>query len=81
MTGQPITAVTPRRVGEFAMNESELLAVVIHIINSGQVRLCGRLAGASIEPFGGVNRLHISKACQLEDPQGHMSGHLLKLVR
>ena len=36
-------------VGEFAMNESELLAVIIHVINSGQVRLCGKLAGATLD--------------------------------
>ena len=36
-------------VSEFATSEAELLAVVASLINSGQVRLCGELAGATID--------------------------------
>jgi hypothetical protein len=36
-------------VSEVAANEQEILATVAHLINSGQVRLCGDAAGATID--------------------------------
>jgi hypothetical protein len=36
-------------VSEFATNDTELLAVVASLINSSQVLLCGKLAGATID--------------------------------
>lgn len=42
-------------VSEFAASETELLAGVAALVKSGQVRLCGKLAGATIDlsPWGG----------------------------
>lgn len=36
-------------VSEVAANDQEILATVAHLINSGQVRLCGDTAGATID--------------------------------
>ncbi|MGE0822543.1 MAG: hypothetical protein AB7G75_25110 [Candidatus Binatia bacterium] len=36
-------------VGEFATSDEEIVATVAHLINSGQVRLCGNFAGARID--------------------------------
>jgi hypothetical protein len=36
-------------VSEVAANDQEILATVAHLINSGQVRLCGDAAGATID--------------------------------
>ena len=36
-------------VSEVAASEQEMLATVAHLINSGQVRLCGDAAGATID--------------------------------
>jgi hypothetical protein len=35
-------------VNRFAKNDTELVATVAHLINSGRVRLCGNFAGAKI---------------------------------
>jgi hypothetical protein len=36
-------------VSEVAANDQETLATVAHLINTGQVRLCGDAAGATID--------------------------------
>jgi hypothetical protein len=36
-------------VSEVATNDGEILATVAHLINSGQVRLCGDATGARID--------------------------------
>ncbi|HZR84833.1 MAG TPA: hypothetical protein VFD92_27305 [Candidatus Binatia bacterium] len=36
-------------VAEFAHSENEVIATVVHMVNSGRVRLRGDLAGAHIE--------------------------------
>lgn len=36
-------------VREFASSDEEIVATVAHLINSGQVRLCGNFAGARID--------------------------------
>lgn len=36
-------------VGEAAASDQETLAAVVNLINSGQVRLCGDSAGATID--------------------------------
>lgn len=36
-------------VSEIAANDQETLATVVDLINSGQVRLCGDAAGATID--------------------------------
>jgi hypothetical protein len=36
-------------VSETTANDQEVLAAVAHLINSGQVRLCGAAAGATID--------------------------------
>jgi hypothetical protein len=36
-------------VSDVAANDQEMLATVAHLINSGQVRLCGDAAGATID--------------------------------
>ena len=36
-------------VSEVAANDQEVLAAVAHLINSGQVRLCGDAIGATID--------------------------------
>ena len=38
-----------RAVSEVAANDQETLAAVADLINSGQVRLCGGIAGATID--------------------------------
>jgi hypothetical protein len=38
-----------RAVNEVAVNDRETVAAVAHLINSGQVRLCGAAAGATID--------------------------------
>jgi hypothetical protein len=38
-----------RAVSEVAENDRETVATVTHLINSGQVRLCGDAAGATID--------------------------------
>jgi hypothetical protein len=35
-----------------ARSEAELIASVVHLVNSGRVRLCGTLRGARFEGFG-----------------------------
>ena len=41
-------------VSEFARNDAEVLATIVHLVNSGQVRLVGRLRNARIVlPSGG----------------------------
>lgn len=46
----PLTlSVVIQTVSEFTTSDAELLAVVASLINSGQVRLCGKLAGAAID--------------------------------
>jgi hypothetical protein len=36
-------------VAEYAQSENEVVATVVHLVNSGRVRLRGHLAGAHIE--------------------------------
>ena len=36
-------------VNAFASSESELIATVVHMVNSGAVRLCGNFAGARFD--------------------------------
>jgi hypothetical protein len=38
-----------RAVNEVAVNDRETVATVAHLINSGQVRLCGDAPGATID--------------------------------
>ena len=33
-------------VSQHSRNEREVIAVVVHLVNSGRVRLCGNFAGA-----------------------------------
>ena len=41
-------------VSEYARNDAEVLATIVHLVNSGQVRLVGRLRNARIAlPSGG----------------------------
>lgn len=42
-------------VSESARSEAELIATIIHLVNSGRVRLCGNFAGArfDLSPRGG----------------------------
>jgi hypothetical protein len=35
-------------VSQFAKNDTEIVTVVAHLINSGRVQLCGNFAGAKI---------------------------------
>jgi hypothetical protein len=35
-------------VGQFAKDDTEIVTVVAHLINSGRVQLCGNFAGAKI---------------------------------
>ena len=35
-------------VNQFANNDSETVAIIAHMINSGRVQLCGTFAGAKI---------------------------------
>jgi hypothetical protein len=36
-------------VSEFAPSENEVIATVVHMVNSGLVRLCGTFAGARFD--------------------------------
>jgi len=36
-------------VGEHALNEAELIATVVYLVNSGRVRLCGNFNGARFD--------------------------------
>lgn len=36
-------------VSEFADSENELIATVVHMVNSGSVRLCGSFRGARFD--------------------------------
>ena len=36
-------------VSEFAESEAELIATVVHMVNSGAVRLCGSFRGARFD--------------------------------
>jgi hypothetical protein len=36
-------------VSEYAETEAELIATVVHLVNSGTVRLCGNFAGARFD--------------------------------
>jgi len=36
-------------IGEFADNDREIVATIVHMVNGGRVRLAGALAGARIE--------------------------------
>jgi len=38
-----------RAVSEDARSEEEIVATVVHLVNSGQVRLAGRLRGARFD--------------------------------
>ena len=38
-----------RAMSEVAANDRETVVTVAHLINSGQVRLCGHAAGATID--------------------------------
>jgi hypothetical protein len=42
-------------VSDVAANDQEMLATVAHLINSGQVRLCGDAAGATIDLLATVD--------------------------
>ena len=43
-------------VSEYARNDAEVLATIVHLVNSGQVRLVGRLRNARIA-LRGAGRL------------------------
>lgn len=36
-------------VAEYSDNEAELIATVVHLVNSGAVRLCGNFRGARFD--------------------------------
>jgi hypothetical protein len=36
-------------VSEYATTESEVVATIIHLVNSGRVRLCGNFRGATFD--------------------------------
>lgn len=36
-------------VAEFAQSENEVVATIVHLVNTGQIRLHGDLAGAQID--------------------------------
>jgi hypothetical protein len=38
-----------RTLSSFIDNDREVIAIVTYLVNSGQVRLCGTFAGATIE--------------------------------
>jgi hypothetical protein len=42
-------------VSQSARTESEVIATVVHLVNSGKVRLCGNFAGARFD-LGAVRR-------------------------
>jgi hypothetical protein len=37
------------RLSEYARTEAELVATVVHLVNSGKVRLCGSFKGARFD--------------------------------
>ncbi len=39
-------------VAEVTSNEDELVSTVLHLLRSGQVKLCGNFRGASLDCFG-----------------------------
>ena len=49
-------------VGEYSTTPDELKAVVIHLVNSGKVKLDGALAGCKIDfgPSGGLKPVVVS---------------------
>ena len=42
-------------VGEHARSEAELIATVVYLVNSGQVRLCGNFKGARFDLPGSTH--------------------------
>jgi hypothetical protein len=36
-------------VSEYATTESEVVATIVHLVNSGRVRLCGNFRGAKFD--------------------------------
>ena len=36
-------------VSEYAATESEVVATIVHLVNSGRVRLCGNFRGAKFD--------------------------------
>ena len=36
-------------VSEYASTESEVVATIVHLVNSGRVRLCGNFRGAKFD--------------------------------
>ena len=36
-------------VSEYATTESEVVATIVHLVNSGRVRLCGNFRGATFD--------------------------------
>lgn len=52
-------------VGQYAETDDELKAVVTYLVNSGRVRLCGSLAGSTVDlprPPASVSRLEPAAA-------------------
>lgn len=52
-------------VGQYAETDDELKAVVAYLVNSGRVRLCGSLAGSTVDlprPPASVSRLEPAAA-------------------
>jgi hypothetical protein len=48
--GQKVTLLElVAAVGEYARSEAEVIATVVHMVNSGTVRLCGTFAGRRFE--------------------------------
>jgi hypothetical protein len=47
-------------VAEFAHSENEVVATVVHLVNSGRVRLRGHLSGAHIEFAQGMRLARVS---------------------
>jgi len=41
-----------KAVSEHAPSEAEVIATVVYLVNSGQVRLCGNFKGARFDPRG-----------------------------
>jgi hypothetical protein len=48
-------------VSESARTEAEVIATVVHLVNSGMVRLCGNFAGARFD-LGRLHRDHLAAA-------------------
>lgn len=54
-----------KTVGQYAETTDEVKAVVAHLVNSGRVRLCGSLAGTTVDlprPPASVSRLEPAAA-------------------